>query len=194
MKQQKIGELIRNKRISKGMTQLRLAELLSVSDKTVSKWECGGGSPDLSMFDSLSEILEIDIASLVNGEYCENKSVNGNLKKLNFFVCQSCGNITWQIGNAAVTCCGHKLKALEAVKADNAHQLKSEHIDNDFYITSEHEMTREHYISFIAFVTSDSVTVKKLYPEWSLDARIPYRSHGRLFGYCTKDGLFYCDI
>lgn len=60
--------LIRNKHTGKGLTQLQLAEMLSVSDKTVSKWECGGGSPDLSMFEPLSEILEIDIKSLVNGE------------------------------------------------------------------------------------------------------------------------------
>ena len=194
MKQQKIGELIRNKRTGKGLTQLQLAEMLSVSDKTVSKWECGGGSPDLSMFELLSEILEIDIKSLVNGECRENLSANGNLKKLNFFVCPNCQNITWQVGNASVSCCGHRLNPLEAVKADDRHRLKLEHTDNDFYITSEHEMTREHYISFLAFVTSDTVTVKKLYLEWNLEARIPFQSHGRLFSYCTKDGLSYCDI
>lgn len=50
-------------------------------------------------------------------------------------------------------------------------------------------MGREHYISFIAFLSNDTLILKKLYPEWSLEARFPFFAHGTLFWYCTRHGL-----
>ena len=55
-------------------------------------------------------------------------------------------------------------------------------------------MCREHYISFLAFLTGDTVMVKKLYPEWGLETWLPFFAHGRLLSCCTKHGLFYQDI
>ena len=56
-------------------------------------------------------------------------------------------------------------------------------------MTSGHEMGREHYISFIAFLSNDTLILKKLYPEWSLEARFPFYARGTLFWYCTRHGL-----
>ena len=52
-------------------------------------------------------------------------------------------------------------------------------------------MLKEHYISFVALLTGDTLTLKKQYPEWDLQVRIPGRTHGKLLWYCTEHGLFY---
>ena len=192
MEQTKIGELIRKIRKEKNMTQLQLAEKLCVSDKTISKWECGGGCPDLSMFGKLSEVLGIDTDSLVNGAYKEDSYVNG--KNISFHICPVCGNIIYQIGGAGISCCGHRLPALVPQEADEDGQLNVQRIENEYYISSAHEMTREHYISFIAFSSCDTLIIKKLYPEWNLETRLPCFARGRLFWYCTNHGLFFLDI
>lgn len=96
--------------------------------------------------------------------------------------------------DTAVSCCGKKVKAGRPKKASAEDKLHVEMIENDFFITSEHPMTKEHSITFVALLTNDSMTLRKLYPEWGLQVRIPVTSHGRLLWYCTQHGLFYQDI
>ena len=67
-------------------------------------------------------------------------------------------------------------------------------IDNDYFISSKHEMTREHYITFVGLMTSDTVMLKKQYPEWDLQVRIPIFAHGRLLWYCNRHGLYYQEV
>lgn len=55
-------------------------------------------------------------------------------------------------------------------------------------------MTREHYISFVALISDDTIMLRKQYPEWDLQVRIPVFAHGRLVWYCTRHGLFYQDV
>ena len=55
MNQYITGAAIRELRLQKNMTQLQLAELLSVSDKTVSKWETGKGYPDITLLEPIAE-------------------------------------------------------------------------------------------------------------------------------------------
>ena len=62
MDQKKTGALIRVLRLEKGLTQQGLAELLGVSNRAVSKWERGLGSPDLSLLPALSLQLGVDLA------------------------------------------------------------------------------------------------------------------------------------
>ncbi len=68
MNQQAIGSFIAKKRREKNITQARLAEQLSVSDKTVSKWETGKCMPDYSIIEPLCKALDITIAELMDGE------------------------------------------------------------------------------------------------------------------------------
>ena len=68
MEQEKIGEFIAAQRKEKKMTQKQLGEALGVSDKAVSKWECGRGLPDISTMVSLCELLEINVNELLSGE------------------------------------------------------------------------------------------------------------------------------
>ena len=190
MDQVKTGELIRSLRQQQGLTQLALANQIGVSDKAVSKWERGCGAPDISLLPALSAALKADAAALLKGEMEPNARSNGNLNKLRCYVCPDCGNILFATDMAAISCCGRQLAALQPGKPDEAHRLNVTVSDGEWYLTSRHEMSREHAISFVAFLSGDTLTVKKLYPEWNLEVRLPFGSHGRLLWYCSRHGLF----
>lgn len=68
MDQIKIGAFIAEIRKGKKLTQKQLAEQLNISDKTISKWECGKGLPEVSLMLPLCEILEINVNELLAGE------------------------------------------------------------------------------------------------------------------------------
>lgn len=113
------------------------------------------------------------------------------MKKLKFYVCPTCGNVLTGTSEASVSCCGKKLPALAPEKAEEAEKLTIERIDNEAFISSPHEMTKAHYISFVAFLSGDTLILKKQYPEWDLQVRFPRFRHGMLVWYCTQHGLFY---
>lgn len=191
MDQIRTGEIIRALRLKKELTQAALAEKLGVSDKAVSKWERGCGAPDLSILPLLASELGIDMENLINGEMEENELINGNMKKLKFYVCPNCENIIFSAAEASVSCCGKKLLPLEPKKASDEEKLTTEIIDNEIYVSSPHEMTRENYISFAALLRDDTVTLRKFYPEWNMETRFPRGMSGILVWYSTRDGLFY---
>lgn len=194
MDNEKIGALIRRLRKEKKMTQLQLALKLHISDKTVSKWERGLGCPDVSLIGQLSGIFEVDIQNLLAGELSPNGVLGGNLKRIKFYVCPNCGNLVYALTDVSITCCGKKMKPITPVKASEEEKLSVQVFENDFFVSSQHEMTREHYISFVALLTSDTIMLKKQYPEWNLQVRIPVFAHGRLIWYCNKHGLFYQEV
>ncbi len=68
MDQIKIGKFIAEMRKEQNMTQRQLAEHLNISDKTVSKWECGNGMPDNSILLELCDVLHINVNELLSGE------------------------------------------------------------------------------------------------------------------------------
>lgn len=103
---------------NKQLTQRQLADAIGVSDKAVSKWERGCGTPDAG------------------------------------------------------------------------HRLAAELSDGEWYLTSDHPMRREHYLSFAALVNEDTVVLRRLYPEWGAQTRLPYFAHGTPLWYCTRHGLF----
>ena len=190
----KIGQLICSLRKENNLTQLQLANRMNISDKTVSKWERGLGCPDISLLADLSKIFDIDLERLLDGELNENDINGGNMKKLNFYVCPYCGNIITSAAEAGVSCCGKKLKPLSPQKASDGERLSVEIIENNYFITSNHPMQREHYIAFTALLTADTFIFRRQYPEWDMQLRIPRIGHGRLLWYCTNHGLFYQDI
>lgn len=191
MDNSKVGNLIYTLRKEKQMTQLQLAQLMNISDKTVSKWERGLGCPDVSLLPELSKILGVHLENLLSGEVDTNDLVGGNMKKLKFYICPQCGNLLTATAEAAISCCGKKLEALEPYKATEEEKLKVDNIEDDYFISADHPMTKEHYIAFVALLTGDSVILRKQYPEWGLQARIPAFAHGILVWYCTNHGLFY---
>ncbi len=194
MDQIKTGELIKQLRTQLGLTQKQLAQRINVSDKAVSKWECGNGCPDVSLLGELAEVLGTDIQVLLTGEIDKNESEKGDMKKLKFYICKECGNIITATGDASVTCCGSKLCALEPRKAGPSEQLDIQDIGGEWYITSNHEMTKQHYISFVAYVSDSSVMIFRQYPEWSIQIHLPMYRYGRLVWYCSRCGLVYQDL
>lgn len=68
MSNKSMGSFLSELRKEKGITQRELAEILNVSDKTVSHWECDEHSPDLSMLPLLAEFFEVSCDELINGE------------------------------------------------------------------------------------------------------------------------------
>ncbi len=187
----KTGALIRKLRLERQMTQLALADKLHVSDKAVSKWERGLGCPDISLLTALSETLGINLPELLSGTLESNDPVGGNMKKLRFYVCPQCGNLITAAAEAVVSCCGKTLQPLEMRKAEPEERLTVEIIENEYFVTTEHEMTKEHALTFVALLTGDSLVLRKLYPEWNVQARLPQLAHGLLVWHCNRHGLMY---
>ncbi len=194
MDQIKTGELIRSLRIKNKLTQKQLAEQINVSDKTVSKWETGKGCPDISLLTELAEVFQVDLQAILKGEINQKESETGNMKKMKFYVCPDCGNVITSTSEANISCCGKKLTALEARKAEENEKLSIEDMHGEWYISSNHSMTKEHYISFVAYVNESTAMIFKQYPEWNLQLSLPLYRSGRIIWYCTKCGLLYQDI
>ena len=188
MDQTKTGGLIRALRIQKGLTQKALAEAVGVGDKAVSKWERGLGCPDVSLLPELSRVLGVGLETLLSGALDANDQERGNMKKLDFYVCPDCGNLITAATEAGVSCCGRTLLPLEPQKPEEP--LSVEKIDDSWFVSSPHPMTKDHYVSFVALLTGDTLFLRRLYPEWDLQTRIPAFGHGILLWYCTKHGLF----
>jgi len=185
----KIGKLIAKLRKEKKLTQKNVAEALGIQNKAVSKWECGLGCPDLSLWPDLSTILGVDMKQMMEGEITSNRPDVGNIDKVRFYVCSSCGNILFSTGSASIFCCGRKLERTSPTDASMAPKITVEEIDIDYFVTFDHPMTKDHYISFVALVKSDKVIFNRLYPEQSPASRFPIIKGGKLYLYCIKHGL-----
>ena len=190
----KTGALIRQFRTQLHLTQKELAERLHVSDKAVSKWERGNGCPDISLLSALADVFGTQAGVLLSGELKQNESEKGNMKKLNFYVCRTCGNCITATSDADVACCGGKLTALTPRKAAADEQLQVEDLGGEWFVSSAHPMTKDHFISFVAFVNDSIAILCKQYPEWNLQCTLPRYRAGRLIWYCAQCGLLYQDL
>lgn len=183
------GQTIKRLREAKGLTQIQLAEQIGVSSKAVSKWETLKGLPDISLIEPLAKALGVSVIELMSGDTIINKNVSGNMLRTKFYVCPVCGNIMHTVGDAVISCCGITLPPLEAEEPDEDHKVNVEYIEDEYYITVNHDMTRQHFISFAACITSDRVQLVKLYPEGNAETRFQRRGRGLIYIYCNKHGL-----
>lgn len=181
---------IKRLREQRKLTQAELAERIGVSSKTISKWETAKGLPDISLLQPLAQALNISVIELMNGEHIINQNISGNMLRSKFHVCPVCGNIMHSTGNSVISCCGITLPALEAEEADEHHAISIEAVEDEHFVTIRHPMTKEHYISFVAYVTSDRIQLVKLYPEGNAETRLQLRGFGMLYWYCNHHGLF----
>ena len=184
------GKIIKNLREKRALTQAELADIVGVSDKTVSKWETGRGLPDIDLLDPLSKALHVSVIELMNGEYVVNGNKTGNMARSGFSVCPKCGNIIHFMGKSVNSCCGLILPTLTAADENERHMIKCEKIENELFVSLDHSMDKGHYVSFIAYITNDRCEIVKLYPEQNAEARFFNRGKGMIFAYCTKEGLF----
>jgi len=183
------GQTIKSLREAKGMTQAELANLIDVSDKTISKWETGKGLPDISLISPLSHALGISVAELFSGEPIQNKNISCNMLRSKFYVCPVCQNVIHTIGEAVISCCGISLSAQEAETPDEHHRILIEAVEDESFVSISHPMDKDHYISFIAFLSMDRCQYVKLYPEGNAEARLNLRGGGFLYIYCNRHGL-----
>ena len=186
------GSTIRQLREAKHLTQAELAHTLSVSAKAISKWETAKGLPDISLLEPLAAALGVSVLELMQGEPVVNRNRSANLLRSKLYVCPVCGNVLHSTGQAVVSCCGVTLPAQnisEAEDADEHHQLTIERVEDELFVTLHHPMTKDHYISFLAYLTGDKLQLVKLYPEGDATARFPMRGAGVLYFYCNRHGL-----
>ncbi len=184
------GAVIRRLREAKKMTQEELAERIFVSSKAVSKWETGQGFPDISLIEPLAKALDISVIELLSGEDIRNRNHSADIVRGVFYVCPVCGNVIRTIGEAVVSCCGITLPPLEPEEPDAEHGIRAEIVEDEYYVTVDHPMRKDHYISFLAAVSDQGVQFVKLYPEGAAEARFKIDRVSRLFAYCNRHGLF----
>ena len=188
------GAVIKRLREEKGITQTQLADMIGVSCKAVSKWETAKGLPDISLIEPLSIALGVSVMELMSGAPVMNKNKSANMLRSVFYVCPVCGNIIRAMGEAVVSCCGITLPPLEAEEIDENHEVTIEKIEDEYFIVVHHDMTKEHFISFISHLTSDRAEVIKFYPEGNAETRLNLRGGGYLYIYCNKHGLMKMKI
>lgn len=191
MNQYVTGAIIRDLREKRGLTQAELAERLKVSDKTISKWETGKGYPDISLLEPIARVFGVSITELISGKAISNMNVSANMLRSQFYVCPVCGNVIHSVGEMTVSCHGMQLQPETAEEQDEKHSASISQIEDELYVQIDHEMTKNHYISFIAAVSHDGIQIVKLYSEGAASARLKMRGVKKIYYYCNKDGL-YC--
>ena len=194
MNQYVTGAVIKELREKHKMTQLELADKLNVSDKTISKWETGKGYPDITLLEPIAEAFGVSVTELISGKAITNVNVSSNMLRSKFYVCPVCGNIIHSMGEAVIQCHGVQLLPCQAEEADEMHQISIERDADEFYVHIDHEMTKKHYITFIAALSGDRLQLTKLYPEGSAEARFKVSSVRKILYYCNRDGLFQMKV
>ena len=194
MNQYVTGTVIKELREKNHMTQAELAKKLSVSDKAISKWERAKGYPDISLLEPLAKVFGISITELISGNMIRNVNVSANMMRSKFYVCPICGNMINCMGEAVISCHGVQLVPLEWEETDENHMIFIEKVEDEYYIKIDHDMTKEHYISFVAAVSTDKIQLTKWYPEGNAETRFKIAGVKRILFYCNRDGLFSIDI
>jgi len=183
------GTAIRRLREARNLTQAQLADKIGVSSKAVSKWETAKGLPDITLIEPLSRELGVSVLELMSGDQIVNRNLSCNLLRSRLYVCPICGNVLTAIGDAVVSCCGVTLPPLEAEEPDESHEIHLEQVEDEFFVTLNHPMTKSHFISFLAYITTDGMQLVKLYPEGNAETRLKLRGHGFLYACCNRHGL-----
>ncbi len=184
------GALIRKLRESSNLTQEELARKVCVSSKAISKWETGRGFPDIGLVEPLAKALGISVIELLSGVDIRNKNRSSDMKRCKFYVCPVCGNIIQTTGEAVISCCGLTLPPLEAEAPDDDHAIHMEIVEDEYYVTLDHPMTKTHYISFLAAVSDQGIQLVKLYPEGGAETRFKINRTERIYACCNRHGLF----
>ncbi len=111
------------------------------------------------------------------------------MEHFTFYICEACGNVLIGTGGANVSCCGQVLQAVYPQKAIPAQKLQVDEMEDEWFISSDHPMRKDDYISFVAYISGGAINFVRQYPEWNLQLRLPRRGHGILVWYSRKQGL-----
>lgn len=194
MNQYVTGAVIKELREKYHLTQAELAEKLNVSDKTISKWETAKGYPDISLLEPIAKFFCVSITELLSGNAVSNVNVSANMMRSKFYVCPICGNVIHSMGEAVIQCHGLMFTPCQPEETDENHKMFIERIEDEYYVRIEHEMTKQHYISFMAALSSDRIQMVKLYPEGNAEGRFKINGVKKIVFYCNRDGLYSVNI
>ncbi|MDY3918866.1 MAG: hypothetical protein SOZ59_07670 [Candidatus Limivivens sp.] len=120
--------------------------------------------------------------------------MSANMMRSKFYVCPVCGNIIHSMGEAVIHCHGVLLTPCQAEEADENHKIFIERAEDEYYVRMEHDMTKKHYISFVAALSADKIQMIKLYPEENPEARFQINGVKQILFYCNQDGLFTAHV
>lgn len=188
------GAVIRRLREQKHMTQEELAAQLYVSSKAVSKWETGQGLPDITLLEPLAKALDISIIELFAGESVVNSNKTHNVARTMFYVCPVCGNIITALGAAVISCCGITLPPLQPEEPDAEHALSVVRSEDEYYVSIDHPMSKDHHISCLAAISDQGLQLVKLYPEGGAEGRFKSARVKWILAYCNRHGLYRVNL
>ena len=134
--------------------------------------------------------FSVSVTELISGSTVRNSNVSANMLRSKFYICPICGNVIHSIGEAVVNCHGVLMTEAQPEEIDEKHEIFIERVEDEYYVRIEHDMTKKHYISFIAAVSSDRIQMVKLYPEGNAETRFKINGVKRILFYCNRDGLF----
>lgn len=94
---------------------------------------------------------------LSSGNAVNNVNVSANILRTKFYVCPVCGNVIHSVGEAVIHCHGILLSPCQAEETNEQHMIFIERVEDEYYVRIEHDMTKQHYISFVAALSSDKI-------------------------------------
>ena len=106
-------------------------------------------------------------------------------------VCPVCGNLIFSASPAGVQCCGRTLEPQKPRKAEEHQRLHTEPVEDEWYITTDHPMTKTEHIAFAALLSGGSVRVWRQYPESVFHLRRGRLGPVLLVCFSPRDGLLY---
>ena len=136
----------------------------------------------------------MSVAELITGNPVRNSNVSANMMRSKFYICPVCGNVIHSMGETVIHCHGVLLQPEVAEETDEEHMIFVERIEDEYFVRIEHEMTKSHYISFIAAASANRMQMVKLYPEGSAEARFKISGVKKIFFYCNRSGLFSLNL
>lgn len=146
--------------------------------------------PDLSLLEPLAKALGVSVAELLSGEYRTNANRAGNLLRSQWYVCPVCGNVVYALGQGSFHCCGVALPPAEAEEAEGEHAITLEQVEDDYYVTLDHPMSKGHFLSFMAYLTTDRGAAPKDLSGAGGGGSLPPSGTGQILAYCNRHGLF----
>lgn len=146
------------------------------------------------MLEPIADAFSVSVAELLSGTTVFNSNVSANVMRSKFYVCPVCGNVIHSMGEAVIHCHGVLLQPAIPEETDENHKIFLERVEDEYFVRIEHEMSKKHYISFIAAASADRMQMVKLYPEGNAEARFKINGVKKLYFYCNRDGLFSMEI
>ncbi|MDD7768659.1 MAG: hypothetical protein PT936_07385, partial [Treponema sp.] len=116
--------------------------------------------------------------------------IAGNMNRIKFYRCPTCGNLVTSVKEIEISCCGNKLIAVEAKSSEEKKYVPIiSEFDGQFSVRFDHPMTKDDFIANIITVQYDKIMVINLFAEQEAIVTLPQIKGLRIFLITSKDGL-----